>query len=119
MEIIDRIKLINSFALDKRVQYASELISITNQILKEDPNNIELAENILSCMSGLRTSRFIESDVDIQLLDVSNSLIRTFKLGNQYLSKILKDQLYYSNYYPEKYNKQEIEIEIAAITNQK
>lgn len=61
-------------------------------------------------MNYPRSSRFIESD--IRLLETSLQIARKLKSKRKILKEILNDILYYSNFYPEKYNKIELEKEI-------
>ena len=112
MNTEDKINYINSLALDKRISQWEDLILLSNDYLNSQNIEDKLSLNFINCLSGLRSSRFIESDIDIRLLETALQIARKLKGNRKILKGILNDILYYSNFYPEKYNKIELEREI-------
>ncbi|MEO6303050.1 MAG: hypothetical protein ABIP51_07740 [Bacteroidia bacterium] len=117
MNIQEQIDNINSLELDKRINFITDLINISNSYILGDGNH-SLGLNIINCLSSLRTSRFIESDTDIKLLDISLRIARKLKGESDILKGILNDLMYYSNFYPEKYNKETLQNEIDRINKE-
>jgi hypothetical protein len=117
MNIQERIDFINSLKLDTRVSYLREVVSFAKDFLntKEEINKI-LGENILYCLNGIRSSRFIDSDVDMELLDLCLAIAKKLSNQKKIMLSILKDILYYSSDYPDRYNKLEIEKEIQQLS---
>ncbi|MGB4774054.1 MAG: hypothetical protein WBP45_02680 [Daejeonella sp.] len=115
MDIQKQIDTINSVKLDERISFWEDLIFMADEYLNSINQDETLALNIINCIGGIRTSRFIESDIDIKLLDASLRIARKLVKHKKILKDILKDILYYSNYYPEKYNKELLEQEIKNI----
>lgn len=117
MDIQEKIDYVNSLKLDERINHWQDLVLLANDYLSS--GNIDDKQNLefINCISGLRTSRFIQSDIDMELLDISLLIARNFKSQRKILKGILNDILYYSNYYPEKYNKIELEKEINQLNN--
>lgn len=112
MNIQEQIDKINSFELDKRLSLISDLIAISNNYLSLKEVNNSLGINIISCLSSIRTYRFIESEIDMKLLDFSLLIARKLKGEDKILKGILNDILYYSNFYPEKYDKEALQKEV-------
>lgn len=54
---------------------------------------------------------------DIEILNISLLIARKLKSERKVLKLILNDIIYYSNYYPEKYNKIELEKELKELEN--
>jgi hypothetical protein len=112
MSIQGKFDYINSLKPDERINHWQELALLANDYLSSE--NIDDKQNLafINCIGGLRTSRFIESDIDMELLDISLLIARKLKNQRGIVKGILNDILYYSNFYPEKYNKDELEKEI-------
>lgn len=112
MNIEDKINYINSLKLDERISHWEDLILLANEYLSSKYIEDKLSLNFINCISGIRSSRFMESDIDVRLLEISLQIARKIKSNRNILKGILNDILYYSNFYPEKYNKIELEKEI-------
>ena len=108
----NKIDFINALNLDERINHWQDLILLSNKYLNSENINDSLSLKIINCFNGIRISRFIDSDIDIKLLDISLLVARKLENQNIILKGILNDILYYSNYYPEKYNKLGLEKEI-------
>jgi hypothetical protein len=65
MKIEERITFINSLDLTKRISYYDELMKIADLYLDSNNNNKELSIKIFECIQGMRTCKFIESDIDL------------------------------------------------------
>lgn len=80
-------------------------------------NNLEdnLSIDIITCIDQIRSSRFIESDLDIKLLELSLKIARKLKSNKIILKEIISNILYYANYYPEKFDKMELEKEMTQL----
>ena len=115
MNTEDKINRINSLKLDERMSHLEDLILLSNDYLSSQNIEDEMSLNFINCLNGLRSSRFIESENDIRLLDVSLRIARKLKSNKMILKAILIDILYYSSFYPEKYNRTELEKEINKI----
>jgi hypothetical protein len=113
MEIELLLDKINSFELDQRVSYVNDLIKIASSFIEacDHDVNVSLGLKILNCIEGIRSSRFVESDIDLELIEISIKIARKIK-DNKSLKSLLKSLLYYSNYFPGKYVKSEIENEL-------
>lgn len=63
MNIKDRIDYINSLKLDERINHRQELILLANKYLFSEECNDKQSLELIRCLSELRTSRFIQSDM--------------------------------------------------------
>ena len=108
----EKIDFINSLTLDERIKYWQDLIMLANQYLKSENITDDQSLSLINCINGLRTSRFIQTEIDLELLDASLPIARILNNQKTVLKGILNDILYYSNFYPEKYNKDELEKEL-------
>jgi len=115
MDFKKKIAFINSLKLDERIEYVDELLDLVSKFENINTKTITLGLNIVDCLQGIRTSRFIESDTDIKLLEASLKITRSLKSQKKLLKGLLNDAIYYSGYYPKKYNKSELEKELAEI----
>jgi len=116
MTIQEKINFINSLKLDDRISHRQDLILLAQNYLGSEKINETQSIELFNCLSSIRTSRFVDSDIDMELLDISLLVARKLQNHNNILKGILNDILYYSNYYPEKYNKEELEKEIKQLT---
>ncbi len=114
MEIQKKIDYINSLDLYKRMELLEDLLEIASEFENSKIENDKLGYNLVSCLIGMR-SAFDESDIDIKLLDHALKIARKSLKKTKLLKGLLISALYYSNYYPEKYNKESLEREIAQI----
>ncbi|WP_320053026.1 hypothetical protein [uncultured Acetobacteroides sp.] len=112
MNIREKIDYVNSLKLDERINYWQDLILLANEYLSLGNIDEQQSLDFIDCFRGLRTSRFIQSDIDMILLDTSLLIARKLKSNRKILKGILDDILYYSDFYPEKYNRDELENEI-------
>jgi hypothetical protein len=115
MNILDKIELINSQGLDKRINAWKDLCDLASFFLTSKSQDITIAYKIIECAKGIRSSRFIDSDIDITFLNISLEIAYKFNVNPKLLKELLINALYYSNYFPDKYNKIEIEKEIQKI----
>lgn len=109
MNIQEQIDSINSLELDKRINFITDLITISNNYLLLKDGEDSLGLSIINCIASIRTSRFIESDTDVKLIDISLLIARKLKGESKILKGILNDLIYYSNFYPEKYNRESLQ----------
>lgn len=114
MEIQEKIDYINSLDLYKRMALSEDLLAIVDDYQNSKIQNDKLAYNIVSCLVGMR-SAFEESDMDLKLLDPALKIARKSLKKTELLRGLLNSALCYSNYYPKKYNKEELEKEISEI----
>lgn len=112
MKIKEKIEFINSIKIDERVAYWEELGTMSIEYLHTNKRDENLILEIINCLNGIRSSRFMESNVEVKILDVLLVLARTLKEQKQMLINILTDVIYYSNYYPERYNKVALDEEL-------
>lgn len=115
MDILDKINLINTLALDKRINAWEDLVDLASFFLNSRSQDISIANKIIECARGVRSSKFIDTDIDIKLLNISLEIAHKLKVNPTLLKGLLADALYYSNYFPDKYNKIELEKEIQKI----
>jgi len=108
----EKINFINSLKLDERISYRQDLILLAQNYLVSETISESQSIELINCLNNIRTSRFVDSDIDMELLDISLLIARKLQHHNNILKGILNDILYYSNYYPKKYNKEELEVEI-------
>lgn len=114
----EKIDLINSADLNERINYLDDLIDIINQFtFYQEKDCHTLGSRIIDCITGLRSSRFIESDTDMKLLDASLIIAKKINIDKRILKQLLSEQLYYSNFIIERYNKIEIEKAIEQLEN--
>lgn len=119
MDIQKQIDLINSLDLGERINHLEDLFIAISKFDNSNKDNDLLGVNIIDCLNGIRSWRFIESDTDMKLLDISLVIARKLVDKKNNLIVLLEDAVYYSNYYPERFNKSKLEKEIAEITNSK
>ena len=119
MNIQKQIEIINSLEVNERINHINDLLIMVSKFETLINDNEIQGLSILDCLSNIRASRFVESDMDIKLLDGSLIIARNLKNHKKRLLELLNDAIYYSNYYPEKYNKSELKKEIAKIESSK
>jgi len=100
--------------LTQRISFYNELVEIVDIYVNSSKINKGLSNEIFNCIQGMRTSRFIDSDLDIVLLDKA-LLIARLDLSNKEILSVLKGMLYYSKFNPENYNTNKLEKEIKKI----
>ncbi|WOC40021.1 hypothetical protein [Polaribacter sp. HL-MS24] len=115
MNIQKQLETINSLEINERINYINDILTIVYKFENLNNDNELQGLSILDCLKEIRLSRFVESDMDLRLLDGALIIARSLKNHNKRLLELLNDAIYYSNYYPEKYNKSELKKEIAKI----
>lgn len=103
---------INSLKLDEKINHWQDLKLLVNKYLSSVNITHQQNLDIIDCLRGIRMSRFIDSNVDIEILDAALLIARSLDNQNEILREILNDILYYSNFHPEKYTKLELEKEL-------
>jgi len=111
MNLKQIIEDINHLELDSRKERLNQLLEISNYYISNNLDNSVIAYDILDCIDGMRQSRFIETSEELELINISLKIARAISDKLKILS-YLKDLIYYTYYYPDKYDKKIIEKEI-------
>lgn len=119
MDIREQIKKINSLQLSDRTSHLDDLLKSISDFGNTDNFSEELGLDIINCLGGMRSWGHIDSDLDMKILDVSLSVARKYKIPKRLLEGLLKSALYYSTYYPNRYNVVELEEELSRINKTK
>ncbi|WP_317898812.1 hypothetical protein [Aurantibacillus circumpalustris] len=101
MNIQEKLDKINSTNLVSRINLLKELIELINYYKNLELKEEKLTTEILDSISGMRSSRFIETQDDLVLLDAAIEFTSLLPENKSNLKLLLKNALYYSNYYPE------------------
>lgn len=117
MDIQKKIDSINALKLDNRIEHIEELLEFASKFKNLNNNNETLGLKVINCLQGIRSSRFIDSDMDLKLLDASLTIARNLNTHKKLLIGLINDAIYYSNYYPKKYNKSDLEKELKTISS--
>lgn len=115
--MIDKIDHINSLPYNERVNYVNVLIDLVNEYLINNSKDEPLGVKLVKCIVGVRASELINSEVDMKLIDASLKIARNFTNNRELLIQLLNSALYYSSFYPVKYNRNELESEIQKLSN--
>jgi len=119
MDIREQIKRINSLQLSDRTSHLDALLQAISDFRNTDNTSEALGLEIINCLGGMRTWGHIDSDVDMKILDAALSVARKFNVPKRMLEGLLKSALYYSTYYPNRYNSAELEAELSRINKTK
>lgn len=98
-----------------------ELFNVGNDFLNTNCSDLELAKKLASAIkfhrSLMGSSKAYESatDIDIKLCQIATRIARIGFGTTEDLLDFLKSELYYARYYPELFDKNELEREIALI----
>jgi len=112
----NQLDLINSLPLDQRIGKIDKLIKISEDYLANITYNDDTCNKIIETVLGLRSSRFIESEIDVKLLTLILELAKTLRTPSTQIKNIIKDTQYYLQLLPESSNKKEL---ISAFNNYK
>lgn len=116
MDFQKQIDTINSTNRSERILQIPIILDLAKLYLNSGIDNDKLSLNFIDCINEIRQLRFIESDSDMNLLDVALLIARKMKNNQNLLENLLNDALYYSNYFPDKYNRLYLENEIKLIS---
>ena len=123
MDLEKRIKEFLELNHKNRLDSWKELLLIGEEFvgLKSDNQSLAkvIADAILDHRSLMGSSKAYESatEIDLALCEVCTPIDRIAYKNSRLLIEFLKSDLYYSNYYPEKFNKSLLENEIKALQN--
>ena len=113
-ETLNKIKLTK---FENRIELLEDLIAAVNLYKYHETKEDALALRILDCISEMRSSKFIDTPNDLLLLDASIEIANSLSKKKAILIPLLKDAIYYSNYYPETYDKKKLESYLNNIQN--
>lgn len=102
---------INSTPNPDIISHLKELVDLTNQYLITNEFSEHLTIEFINTINSLRNSKYIESDIDVELIKCGISIAKKAENKNYYI-QFLKDAVYYSNHYPLLFNKTELETEL-------
>lgn len=112
----NQLDLINSLPLDQRIGKIDVLIKVSEDYLANKTYNDEACNKIIESILGLKSSRYIDSEIDIRLLILILELASTLKTPSVQIKSIITDTQYYLQLLPESSKKKEL---ISAFNNYK
>jgi hypothetical protein len=115
MDIKKKIDQINSLKLNDRLAVWQDLLVMAKEFANLETKDDILGVELVNCINDVRSARFIESDVDMILLDVVFLIASELQGNKEIMKSTLLAMIYYANFYPEKYEKIQLENKIKAL----
>lgn len=123
MNLINRINSFKQRDSASRLDSWQELLSIGHDFIKSESKNAELAKNLARTIynhSSLLCSSIDyegSTEIDIDLREVSHIIARLVYDSTKKLKDYLDAALYYSNFIPNRFNKEGLEKELSQLSN--